>query len=254
MISSHSSLILLYLFFGLVLGAVLTYFLSRYLRVDYSVLLFVTGVVTAVVAGQLSPDNYSEKLFESILQWEGIDPNLIIFVFLPVLLFGEAQTLSFHHVKKVFWPSFLLAVPGAVLSAWLLALIVKSTISPGWDWSLCWLFGSILCATDPVAVVAVLKTVTVNSTSHKRLTYLIIGETLLNDGSALVLYGIIGSKSANAPGGNVVQTFAYYFLKVLLVSFSARISGRHWYSCILTIARQTPQPAGHDDADCQYRL
>lgn len=127
------------------------------------------------------------------------------------------MTLNLHHVKKVFIPAFTLAVPGAVFSAWLLALVFKYILAYEWDWSLCWLVGVVLCATDPVAVVAILKAVSSATNSHKRLTYLIILEALLNDGTALVLYDIIGSKAANQ-ASDVVAAFALFAVKVLFVS------------------------------------
>jgi NhaP-type Na+/H+ or K+/H+ antiporter len=158
-------------------------------------------------------------LRDSIIQWTNIDPELIIYAFLPALLFGEAQTLNLLQVKKVFSAASLLALPGACFVAWLLAICIKHVFGFDWDWGLCWLVGSILCATDPVAVVAVLKNIASTTNSQKRLTYMIVGEALINDGSALVLFGIIGSKSANSLQGTAtVYAFAIYFIRVLFIS------------------------------------
>lgn len=213
----HSgSLSILYLFFALAVGGVLTFALTRVLKwLDFTVFLFLVGVATSLVVDALPPDYGYEPLKDSILQWTHIDPKLILFAFLPTMLFGEAQTLNFHAVKRIFAPAFLVAVPGAAFVAWLLAITLKHILGLDWDWGLCWLVGSILSATDPVAVVAVLKSIASASNSQKRLTYLIVVEALLSDGSALVLYGIIGSKSANESGGNAtIAAFALYFLKV----------------------------------------
>lgn len=207
-----------YLFVGLTLGIGITFLLSRYFTsLDYTVLVFLTGIITALSITPLQSHSYDEPLYQSILQWENIDPDLIIFAFLPVLIFGEAFTLNLHQVKKVLLAALTLAVPGALFSAWLLAHVFKYLLVYEWDWSLCWLIGVILCATDPVAVVAILKTVSSATNSHKRLTYLIILEALLNDGTALVLYDIIGSKSANQ-STDVVNAFVIYSTKVLFVS------------------------------------
>lgn len=217
---TSSSLSILYLFFALAIGGTLTFALTRNVKwLDYTVFLFLAGVATSLVVSAL-PDSYGyEPLKDSILQWTHIDPKLILFAFLPTMLFGEAQTLNLGQVKRIFAPAFLVAVPGAAFVAWLLAITLKYVLGLDWDWSLCWLVGSILSATDPVAVVAVLKNTVSSSNSQKRLTYLIVVEALLNDGSALVLYGIIGSKSANESGGNsTIAAFALYFLKVLTIS------------------------------------
>jgi len=75
-----------------------------------------------------------------------------------------------------------------------------------WGWDICLLLGSILSATDPVAVVAVLKTLG----APKRLASLIEGESLLNDGSAFVLFLIFKdmAKGVSQSGGDIVLTFA----------------------------------------------
>ena len=160
----------------------LTFLLSRSgWEIDYSVAVFIAGVVTAVVVDVISlhTPGYNEALALGAMQWERIDPNLIIFAFLPCLLFGESMTLSLHHVRKVFLSGSLLAIPGAAFSAYLIALLVSYASKlvtgdgTGWSWSLCWLVGSVLCATDPVAVVAVLNADS-SSNKQKRMKYLII--------------------------------------------------------------------------------
>ncbi|GFO50612.1 sodium/hydrogen exchanger 10-like [Plakobranchus ocellatus] len=60
----------------------------------------------------------------------------------------------------------------------------------GWTWDIAWLFGAVLSATDPVAVVAIMK----DLGASKRLGLLIEGESMLNDGSAIVLFEILIDK------------------------------------------------------------
>ena len=75
-----------------------------------------------------------------------------------------------------------------------------------WGWDICLLLGSILSATDPVAVVAVLKTLG----APKKLASLVEGESLLNDGSAFVLFLIFktGAKGIDQSVGDIISTFA----------------------------------------------
>ena len=211
---------ILYLFFGLAVGALVMFALSRWMKwLDYTVVTFLIGVATSLLVSAAQLEHHTEPLSESILQWSSIDPELIIFAFLPVLLFGEAQTLNFLQVKLVFPSAFLLALPGACFVAWMLALACKYVFMFDWDWGLCWLVGSVLCATDPVAVVAVLKSVSSDAPSHRRLTYMIVGESLLNDAAGLVLFGIIGNKKANSLGGDAtVLAFVVYFVRVIFIS------------------------------------
>lgn len=82
--------------------------------------------------------------------------------------------------------SFLLAGPGVVIGAYLTGLLVYAIIPYNWSWNLCMTFGAIMSATDPVAVVALLK----DAGAAPKLTILIVGESLMNDGSAMVLFTI----------------------------------------------------------------
>jgi NhaP-type Na+/H+ or K+/H+ antiporter len=94
--------------------------------------------------------NDNDVLKQSEKMWNGMEPELLLFMFLPALLFGEAMSLNFHHVRGAVIPAAILAGPGALFGAFFMALLVKYLLPYNWDWSLCLLFGCILCATDPV--------------------------------------------------------------------------------------------------------
>lgn len=79
---------------------------------------------------------------------------------------------------------FLLAAPGVVMSALLTAVVAIFVMYPDWDLSTGITFGAMLSATDPVAVVALLHELG----AAKQLALLIEGESLFNDGSALVVF------------------------------------------------------------------
>eukprot|EP01035_Chromulina_nebulosa_P017394 gene17394-22943_t len=94
------------------------------------------------------------------------------------------MSLSWHHVHGAFIPSAVLAGPGVLIGAALMAVFTKLILPYKWSWNLSFVFGSILSATDPVAVVALLKT----AGASPKLTMLIVGESLMNDGTAMVLF------------------------------------------------------------------
>merc|ERR1719277_1230864 len=77
-----------------------------------------------------------------------------------------------------------LAIFGVLIGAFLTALVGMYVLPYGWDFNTAMLFGSILSATDPVAVVAIFKSLGVS----QRLTMIISGESLFNDGTAMVLF------------------------------------------------------------------
>ena len=123
---------------------------------------------------------------DSISDWVDIDPDLLLFTFLPPLIFGEAMNLNFYHVRGGFAQAVILAGPGVLIGAALMGVIVKYMLPYDWNWNLAMTFGAILSATDPVAVVALLK----SAGASPKLTILIVGESLLNDGTAMVLFTI----------------------------------------------------------------
>jgi NhaP-type Na+/H+ or K+/H+ antiporter len=157
---SDEVLSILYLFVGLAYGVCLTYVLSRSgWEIDYTVILFITGILTAITTKQVRENvkGYEEALFNSILLWETISPELIVFIFLPVLVFGESQSLKLHTVNKVILSSLFLSLLGAAFTAYMIAIICKQVLSTGWSLTLCWLVGCVLCPIDPIAVVVILK-------------------------------------------------------------------------------------------------
>lgn len=206
---------IVFLFLTFFIGAVITYVLSRYAQVlPYTVVVFATGAFCSFAFQLLGKH---DVLKESVEMWDNMEPELILFMFLPALLFGEAMMLNFHHVRGAVGPAAVLAGPGALFGAFVMAAAAKFTLPYGWDWTLCLVFGTILCATDPVAVVALLKT----AGASNRLTYLIIGEALMNDGTALVVYNLLYSllKSDNPPGYMFTASEVFiYFVRVIVIS------------------------------------
>lgn len=208
-------MVLCFLFVGLSIGSITTYCLSRYAQnIPYTVVLFIWGIVLSQATIQLD----LALLGESIRDWQHIDPHLLLFVFLPALLFGEAMSLNIHHLKLTFFSALLLAGPGSVYGAMVLGALTKVIVPYGWGWGLCFTFGSILCATDPVAVVAVLKQVG----ATPRITMLVTQEALMNDGAALVLYNLFFSQLLvdveESEKYSTVSSIATYFIKVIVIS------------------------------------
>jgi NhaP-type Na+/H+ or K+/H+ antiporter len=76
---------------------------------------------------------------------------------------------------------------GTVLSAAMMRFMFHYDDSVGFSWDAALMYGSIISATDPVAVVSLLNTLG----ASKRITTMIEGESLLNDGTAMVLFLIL---------------------------------------------------------------
>ena len=140
--------VVVFLFTSLMIGATITFLLSRYApSIPYTVVIFACGAILGV---SFAPIASSNTMKQSEDMWNSMDPNLILYLFLPALLFGEAMSLNFHHVRGAVVNAAFLAGPGALIGALLMACVAKVCLPYNWDWTLCIIFGSILCATDPV--------------------------------------------------------------------------------------------------------
>jgi CPA1 family monovalent cation:H+ antiporter len=119
--------------------------------------------------------------------------DTLLFVFLPPLIFEAAWNLDLDSLRRTAWRIALLAVPGTLATAGIVAgaLMLVHAMPLG----AALLFGSIVAATDPVAVVAAFRRVTVPAD----LRTLVEGESLSNDGVALVLFAFAVAVASGAP-------------------------------------------------------
>lgn len=177
--------------FFLILSLFIGINIKRFLRkvpIPYTVILLVVGLVLGVI------DRFEwvkEITFlTNAIYWAGhINPMIILYVFLPTLIFEAAFDLDVHTFKKSFGNAFLLAVPGILIGLCLGAAMAMGLKYLGigfgdWNWYVALLFGAVICATDPVAVVSILKELG----GDKKLRTLIESESLLNDGTAIVIF------------------------------------------------------------------
>lgn len=114
--------------------------------------------------------------------------------------------------------SLLLAGPGVILGAGITAALVKVSFPHEWTWGQCLLFGAMFSATDPVAVVAVLK----EAGLSKRLRTLVDLEALLNDGTAYVLFFVLRRfvvDASNLAAGNPIEGQEPTTVSTALVQF-----------------------------------
>ena len=125
-------------------------------------------------------------LSHSIQSWRDLDPHVVLYMFLPPLIYESASSIDYHTFRKLLKQSVILAVPGTLISTVLIALIVNSPFGLGYDfnWIEATVLGTMLSATDPVAVVALLKELG----APEELGTLIESESLLNDGVAFALF------------------------------------------------------------------
>lgn len=162
---------------ALLVVATIVGILSHRARLPYTVLLMLVGIALANI---------------------GLVPNieltqsLLIGVFLPVLLFEAAIHFPAYELKKFAPTIATLAAPGVILTALATAavLMVELTtfrIESGMTFMHYLLFGTVIAATDPIAVIALFKQLGVK----RKLAVVLEGESLFNDGTAIVMYTVV---------------------------------------------------------------
>ncbi len=153
----------------LLLVATLVAIVFKRLRVPYTVGLVLVGVGIALFGPTVS---------------FAFTPDIIMAVLVPPLLFEAAFHLDTKKLRQNLGTITVLAIPGVIVTT----LLVAAVVSWGTDlsFSLAIVFGSLIAATDPIAVIALFRSLGV----PKRLQVLVEGESLFNDGTAVVLFGL----------------------------------------------------------------
>ncbi|KAL3781604.1 hypothetical protein ACHAW5_010534 [Stephanodiscus triporus] len=179
---------ILFPWFAQTISVFIYYTLSRYLKVlPYTAIVFLFGVVIgAVTKPTLSANREANALTYSAAIWLDMDGLVILLVFLPGLIFNDTFTINVHLFFQSFWQLIIFAFPMVLGGAYLTALVAKYLLPIDWPHTLCMVFGAILSGTDPIAVAGLLKT----AGAPDRLNIHISGESLLNDGSVVVLFNI----------------------------------------------------------------
>jgi CPA1 family monovalent cation:H+ antiporter len=174
----------------LLLIAAVVSMLARRLRLPYTVGLVVAGA--AVALSRLPVEVTLTK-------------DLIFTAFLPPLIFEAAFQMHWKELKKDLPVTLTLATVGVVLSAGLVTMGILWLLH--WPWQAALLLGVLISATDPVSVIATFKAAGV----HGRLGLLVEAESLFNDGTAAVLFGValaaVGAGAASVTAGGVVVSF-----------------------------------------------
>jgi monovalent cation/hydrogen antiporter len=170
----HIELVVLFL---LVTVAALTA-LARVLGTPYPILLVIGGSLVGFAPGV--PDVQ-------------LDPDLVLLIFLPPLLFNAAYTSSVRELRAAMRPIVLTSIGLVLVTTCSVAVVAHAAIE-GLPWAAAFALGAIVSPTDPLAAVAITRRLGV----PRRITAVIEGESLVNDGTALVIYRTAVSAAAGA--------------------------------------------------------
>ncbi len=176
----------------LLLVATLVAVVARRVRLPYTVTLVVVGLFISIA----SPLDLN------------VTPELILFLFIPPLVYEAAFHLNYRLLRENLLPVLILAVPGVLVTT----LVVGSIVSAGTQMavSLAMVFGALIAAVDPVAVVALFRDLGV----PRRLAAAVEGESLFNDGTAVVIFQIAVA-AATTGAFNPAQGLVDFFVVAL---------------------------------------
>lgn len=175
------------------------------LHVPYTVVLAGIGILLGGVS-------HIEQF--SFLNTFELSPDLVFYLFLPMLIFEGAYNIRFIEMQSSIKAILTLAVVSLIVSTFVIGFALHYTL-PFFGIEIplltLLLFGSLISATDPIAALAIFKEARV----PRRLRMLLEGESLLNDGTALALFQIIlGIISAGSVTVGIVTTgfIQFWFL------------------------------------------
>ncbi|MEZ4491494.1 MAG: Na+/H+ antiporter, partial [Cyanobacteriota/Melainabacteria group bacterium] len=170
-------------------------FALKWVRLPYSVALVIVGLLIG-----------SSHLFPRV----EMTPELILFVCLPALLFEASWNIRLNELKKIWKPVSAFATVGVVISMFITGAILAHFC--GLPWQAALLFGSMTAATDPISVLALFRKLGL----EKRLSLMLEGESLFNDGTAVVLFKMILLMTIT---GNTLNAFGsvYEFVRVVVI-------------------------------------
>ena len=218
----------LLLLFSLLLLAILVQPLARKIHLPFTAILVLSGFLASellVVAGVdtgIRAENFHD---------------LIFFVFLPVLVFEAAYNINARLLWKNLLPILFLAIPLMLLSTLLTAALVYFGMghSTGFPWIAALLTGALLSATDPVAVVALLRQMGVS----ERLAILMEGESLFNDAAAIVVFSVFLALATGSDGPMSAADASLHFLRVFFGGIAVGLATGLIFSILIKLLGET---------------
>jgi CPA1 family monovalent cation:H+ antiporter len=176
----------------------------KWIRMPYSVALVIAGLIIGL-------SHAMKPIY--------MTPDLVLLLFLPALLFEASYELDFSILKQEWRPITTLATVGVLVCTFTVAAILHFV--GGFSIATGMLFGAIVAATDPVSVVALFRQIGM----PKRLTVMLEGESLFNDGTALVVFKLVLSLVFASAGFSFTNTLFNFVYVILGGVFIGAITG-----------------------------
>jgi len=186
---------------GLLLVACLSAIALRRLHFPYTVGLVIVGLLIGFAGENITN-------LEALTSLE-LSHDAILFIFLPPLIFESALNLNARLLLRNITPVLVLATLGLLMATGIVATLMVWLTPLGWQEAL--LFGALISATDPVAVIALFKELGVPD----QLVVLVEGESLFNDATAIVTFNLILAAAAMNTNNLLVEGLGLFFTSFL---------------------------------------
>ena len=141
---------------------------ARAVNIPYPIVLVVGGLLMGFIPGL--PDIV-------------LAPELVLVIFLPPLLYSAAFFANLHDLQRDLRAISMQAIGLVLFTMCAVALVIKALV-PDMPWAAAFTLGAIVAPTDPVAAATIMRRMAV----PRRLVSIVEGESLINDGTALVAY------------------------------------------------------------------
>lgn len=159
-------------------------------QVPYTLLLVIVGLGLALVEVRLI----------------NLSPGLILLILLPPILFEAGWNMKWADLKQEVLPSSLFAVGGVLVSIAGVGWALHEWM--GIEWITALLTGACLSATDSASVIGIFR----EAGARSRLTTLLEGESLFNDGAAVVAFGVLMELATNPHPIELSKTVVQFFV------------------------------------------
>jgi CPA1 family monovalent cation:H+ antiporter len=199
----------------------------RRIRFPYTIGLVIVGAVLAVAKNHLD--------FLEPMRHIRLTPEVVLYLFIPTLVFPAAVRLDLPLLKQNVYLILLLALPGLVVSTLIVGGIVGAMTALAWSTAM--LFGALISATDPVAVIALFEALKVSG----RLSVVVEGESLFNDAAAMVLFAsILSAINSDTHGPVLLAQGVVSFVWVSLGGLGVGAVAAALYAALVRFAEDDP--------------
>jgi len=210
------------------------------LKFSYTIGLVIFGLILALIGQYLSNNAHPAFSALAVLSKVKLNENLVLYAFLPPIIFQAAIGMDVTLFRKNLVPILTLALPGVIFTTIVVGIFVHLLTPLTIGAAL--IFGALISTTDPVAVIAMFKELKVS----KRITMLVDGESLFNDATAIVAFGLMTGivQSGEAMTGGTIA--------IAILKFVAVFAGGFVLGCAIgficgLLNRLAKRICGHDD-------